>query len=121
MAQSIEHPTLGFTSGHDLVISLGSSRVRLCTDSVKPAGDSLSLPPSLSALLLLVLSLSLKVNTQTNKYEKKKFCVVFNKISIRDFLSCLGNHFISKHWQSKLLVPMFVFGLSSSSTLFMAD
>ena len=56
MTQSVKCPTLGFGSGHDLMVGEFEPRIRLCPDSVEPAGDSLS--PSLSAPPLLILSLS---------------------------------------------------------------
>ena len=46
VAQLVEHPTLGFSSGHDLVGAGFVSQVRLCANSVEPAWDSGS--PSLS-------------------------------------------------------------------------
>ena len=63
-AQSVEHPALDFSSGHELTVREIEPRVGLCVDSSEPAGDSLS--PSLSAPPLLMctcsLSLSLKIN-----------------------------------------------------------
>ena len=60
MAPSVKRPTLGFGSGHDLLVHEFEPCVRLhATLSTEPAWDSLS--PSLSAPLLLVLSLSLKI------------------------------------------------------------
>ena len=58
VAQSIQLPTLDFSSGHVLTVREFKAHVRHCTDSVKPAWDSVSLstPP------LLVLSPSLKIN-----------------------------------------------------------
>ena len=50
-------PTLGFGSGHDLMVCEFEPCIGVCAGSVEPAWDSLS-SPSLSALLLLVLSLS---------------------------------------------------------------
>ena len=43
MAQSVEHPTLDFGSGHDLMVHGTESPVGLCADSMEPAWDSLSL------------------------------------------------------------------------------
>ena len=57
MAQALKHPTLGFTSGHDLTVREIEPRVRLCADSVEPTWDSLS--PSLSASPLLMHTCSL--------------------------------------------------------------
>ena len=45
VAQSVDHPTLGFGSGHDLMVREIKSRVRVLDDSKEPTGDSLS--PSL--------------------------------------------------------------------------
>ena len=58
MAQSGEHPTLDFGSGHDLTVRGIEPHVRLCGDSTEPAWDSLS--PSVPPLCMLSLSLSLK-------------------------------------------------------------
>ena len=52
MAQSVEHPTLDFGSGHDLMAHEIKSQVGFCTDSVEPTWDSLS--PSLSLPLLKI-------------------------------------------------------------------
>ena len=64
VAQSVKPLTLGFSSGHDLMVCEIEPRVRLCADSTEPAWDSLS--PSLSVPSWLVcacsLSLSLKIN-----------------------------------------------------------
>ena len=65
VAQSVKLLTLGFGSGHDLPVCKFEPRIGLCTDSVEPAQDSLSLPLSLSLSLSLsacALSLSLKIN-----------------------------------------------------------
>ena len=62
MAQLVECPTLDFGSDHDLmvhVIKLCAS-VRLCANSMEPDGASLF--PSLSAPLMLMVSISLKIN-----------------------------------------------------------
>ena len=56
-AQSVKLLTLGFSSGHDLVVLEIKPDVGLCTDSTEPAWDSL--PPSLSAPPVLTLSLAL--------------------------------------------------------------
>ena len=58
--QSVKHPTLGFSSGHDLTVHELDLPVGLHADSVEPAWDSLSLPlfPFLSAPPLLTFSRS---------------------------------------------------------------
>ena len=61
VVQSVEHSTLDFGSGPGLKVGEIKPSVRLCTDSVKPAWDSLS-PPLSVPLPLLVLPLSLKIN-----------------------------------------------------------
>ena len=48
VAQLVKDQTRGFTSRHDVMVHERLRYVRLCTDSTKPAWDSLS--PSLSAL-----------------------------------------------------------------------
>ena len=57
VAQLVEHPTIDFSSGHDLTVCGIEPHVGLCTDSMEPTWDSLS--PSLSAPPLLEHSLSL--------------------------------------------------------------
>ena len=54
MAQSVERPTVGFDSGHDLTVHEFEPQVRFRADSAEPAWDSVS--PSLSAPPLLPLS-----------------------------------------------------------------
>ena len=56
VTQSVEHLTLDFGSGHNLMIRGIEPRVRLCADSAEPALDSLF--PFLSALPLLAVSFS---------------------------------------------------------------
>ena len=53
----VERLTFDFCLGHDLMVREVEPRVRLCTDSVELAWDSLS--PSLSVPPLLACSLSL--------------------------------------------------------------
>ena len=50
VAQSVEHLTLDLGSGHDLTICKVEPYVRLCTDSMEPAWDSVSSPSPLSHL-----------------------------------------------------------------------
>ena len=47
MAQSVKRPALGVSLGHDLMVCEIKPRVGLCTDSVEPAWESLSLNLSL--------------------------------------------------------------------------
>ena len=47
VAQSGKHPTLGFGSVHDLIITEFKPCVRLWAGSVEPTWDSVSLPLSL--------------------------------------------------------------------------
>ena len=54
LAQFVEHPTLDFGSGHDLVVREFEPHLGLCADSAEPAWDPVSLP--LSAPLPLTLS-----------------------------------------------------------------
>ena len=60
VAQSVKHLTLDFSSGHDLTVHEFEPHIRLCTDSVGPASDSVSpsLCPSLTQAVSLSLSLS---------------------------------------------------------------
>ena len=60
VAQSVEHPTLDFGSGHDLTVLVFEPGVRLSADGMEPAWTSLT--PSLSAPPLLVLCLSLSLS-----------------------------------------------------------
>ena len=48
VAQLVKRLTLGFGSGHDLVVGEFEPRVRFCVDSTEPAWNSLSLSLSLS-------------------------------------------------------------------------
>ena len=41
VAELVKHPTLGFNSGHDLVVLGFKPHIRLCADSAEPAWDSL--------------------------------------------------------------------------------
>ena len=68
MARSVECLTLDFSSGHDLPVCEFKPCVRLCTDRVETAWDSLSFSLSLP----LPCSLSKKKKTQKNKQTKKK-------------------------------------------------
>ena len=67
VAQSVEHLTLDFGSGHDLMVRGIEPHVRLCIDTVEPAWDSLS--PRLSAPPPLACAqeqaLSLEINSKT--------------------------------------------------------
>ena len=54
MAQSVEHPALGLSSGHDLMVCGVEPHIGLSTDSEESVWDSLS--PFLSAPSLLSLS-----------------------------------------------------------------
>ena len=65
VAQLVKHPTLNFSSGHDLRVCGFEPRIGLCADSAEPAWDSLSLPLSLP--LPCLLSLSLKIHTLKKK------------------------------------------------------
>ena len=60
MAQLVKCSTLDFGSGLDLTVREFEPCIGLCSDSAEPAWDSLS--SSLSAPLLLALSVSLKIN-----------------------------------------------------------
>ena len=64
VAQLVKRLTLDFSSGHDLTVHGVEPCIRLCTDCVEPAWDSLSLfLPGPYPLLMssLPLSLSLKI------------------------------------------------------------
>ena len=54
IAQLVRHPTIDFSSGHELTVREFQPHVGLCADSVESAWDSLSLCPS--------PSFSLKIN-----------------------------------------------------------
>ena len=57
VVQSVKHPMLDFSSGHDLAVLWVQPLIRLCTGSIEPPWDSLS--PSVSASPTPVLSVSL--------------------------------------------------------------
>ena len=67
MAQSVKPPTLGFSSGHGLMVREIEPYVGLCARSTEPAGDSLS---SLSAPPTPVCMLSLS-QKQISKLKNK--------------------------------------------------
>ena len=60
MAQSVKPLTLGFGSGHDVMVCGSEPHIGLCLVSAEPAWDSLSFPLSLA--LPHLYSLSLKIN-----------------------------------------------------------
>ena len=62
VAQSVERPTLDFSSGHDLMVRGIEPRVGLGNDSEEPAWDSLSAPPLFVRTRALSLSLKMLVN-----------------------------------------------------------
>ena len=76
VSQSVKHPTLGFSSGHDLMVCEFKPLIRLCADTVESAWNSL-FPFSLSLLhshsvspSLLSLSLSFSKNKHFLKRHK---------------------------------------------------
>ena len=58
MAQSVKHLSLDFGSGHDLMVHKIEPCLRLCSDGVETAWNSLSPSPSAPPLLVHALSLS---------------------------------------------------------------
>ena len=62
VAHLVEHLTIDFSSGHNLMVCEIEPYIRLCADSTKPASDILSLSSSLSAPPLCSLSLSLSLS-----------------------------------------------------------
>ena len=59
MAQSVQQLTLGFGSGHDLMVCEFEPHIGLCADSVEPAWESVFASP----LLMCVCSLSQNKST----------------------------------------------------------
>ena len=51
VAHSVEHLTLGFSSGHDLMVRGLEPSMGLCAEGSEPAWDSLSPPPLLTHCL----------------------------------------------------------------------
>ena len=72
VAQSVEHPSLGFDSGHKLIVRGFKPNIGICAGSVEPAWDSFSLSLSLSAPTVCALSLSL---SKINKRKKKSIAL----------------------------------------------
>ena len=68
MAQSVEHLSLDFGSGHDLTVHGRETRVGLCTDSADPAwaslSPSISVPPPHALVCSLSFSLSLSLSNK---------------------------------------------------------
>ena len=65
MALSVEHPTLGFGSGHDLMVHEFEPLVGLCADSAESAWDSvspLSARPQCARACIFSPSLSLSLS-----------------------------------------------------------
>ena len=58
VAQSVKHLTFDLGSSHDLTVGDTEPRLRLCTDSMEPAWDSVSLTLYPSSAHTLSLSLS---------------------------------------------------------------
>ena len=69
VAQLVKHPTLGFSSGHDLTVCGFEPQVGLC--AISADWDSHFLPLSLHPLPALSLSLSLSLKIHKNKLKKK--------------------------------------------------
>ena len=82
MAQSVKPLALDFGSGYDLTICGFKPHIRLFTDRVESAWDSLSVPPPL--MLSLSLSLSLKIN----KLKKQKQHEIAELLRIRTEVPC---------------------------------
>ena len=68
VAQLLEHLTLDFGSGHDFMVHETEPHIELCTDSVEPAWDSLSVP--LPNLCLHSLSLSKKISKHLKNHKR---------------------------------------------------
>ena len=66
MAQSVKHPTLGFSSGHDLTVGEFEPCIGLRADNAEPAWDSLS--PSLSSPAPHLLKIN-KLKKNCNNWE----------------------------------------------------
>ena len=81
VTQSVECPTLDFSSGHDLTVGeIKPPVIGLCSESVQPAWDSLSpslSAPSHSSAHAHVYSLSLRINKL--KLKKIDLCGSWNK------------------------------------------
>ena len=58
VTQSIKRPTLGFSSGHDLMVCGFEPDIGLCTDNTEPAWDSPSFSASPPLTHVCTLSLS---------------------------------------------------------------
>ena len=88
VAQLVKWPTLGFSSGHDLVVHEIEFCIGLCADGTKPAWDSLSPslttppPPPLVSVCTHTLSLS-KIKLK----KKKEWLFVFESTQRWDILS----------------------------------
>ena len=70
MAQSVKCPTLGFGSGHDLMVHEIKPRIGICADSTEPAWDShflsLSAPPPSNTYIHTYIKL--KKTQKTNRW-----------------------------------------------------
>ena len=101
VAPSVKHPTLGFGSGHDLMVHEFDPHVGLHADTMEPAWNSLSLSLSLllSAPPLLSHSLSLKINENSLKKIKSKRNLAFSLSRISNLewtlIGLIGRHICS--------------------------
>ena len=84
MSQLVERRlTLGFGSGHDLVVREIRPHVGLCADSVEPAWDSLSLCLSVSLSLSLSPPLSLPLSCLSSLCASLSLSLSQNKIKTK--------------------------------------
>ena len=97
MAQSAKHPTLDFSSGHDLTVCGMEPCNRLCADSGEPAWDSLShslFTPRLVCMCSLSLSQKKKIIITINNKKKRKMCFTLLKLRVElpiKVSTCLEN------------------------------
>ena len=93
MAQSVRHPILDLSSGHDLQVCEFQPCIGLWAYSAELAWDSLSLPLSLPLPHMHTVSLSLKINKLSKKAKSCKKCLIH---SIVIMYACMFNIVLSQ-------------------------
>ena len=97
LAQSVEGPTLDFSSGHDLMVHEFKPHIRLCADSVEPAWDSLF--PSLPLPLPRPYALS-KINKLKALKKKKESCLLGSITQCKILFLLTENEAELCHWNN---------------------
>ena len=85
--QSVKHPTLDFSSGHDLTICKFEPRHQLCTDSMEPVWYFVSFSLCPSPACSLSLSKYIKINSKKKKKKRRRKSVEGRIHSVKSWAS----------------------------------